>query len=456
MKHTPVMFFLFLFFFTSCGVNRPSGKSEKSHYDAAPEWVNQRPHDVSCFIGVGSCSKKAQPLDYQTIAKKNALNDLATEISVRVQGETTMNTQEYNKSFSEDFLSSIRTSTDATIEDYEVAGIWENENDYWIFYRLNKAQYHSKRRDKKSQALSAGFDYWNKGISASLEGNITGAFDLYMHGLFAIKDYWSEPNDMVVPTGKIFLDNELMNSMRSLFSKMKIEASADKVILNSKNEFREELSARVKCGDITARAIPVSYVYEHENFMKPRVVFTSEMGDIRIQVEKVSTISKLNQLKIAVEPELFLADDLDKSMQRALIKGIRGQQLNVQIDFIPPAFFVSMNDSDNNMLSLKNTFSSEIQKRGYRSSVLERESNYVVVIKSTLKPGGSADGFVMQFLDIEVEVKDNPSGTPVYSEVLTSIKGVGINALGATADVYKRARERLEQQIVPSMCKVLF
>ncbi|MFM7103962.1 MAG: hypothetical protein ACKOW8_00460, partial [Flavobacteriales bacterium] len=86
----------------------------------------------------------------------------------------------------------------------------------------------------------------------------------------------------------------------------------------------------------------------------------------------------------------------------------------------------------------------------------ERESNYVVVIKSTLKPGGSADGFVMQFLDIEVEVKDNPSGTPVYSEVLTSIKGVGINALGATADAYKRARERLEQQIVPSMCKVLF
>ena len=60
----------------------------------APEWVNSRPHNSANYIGVGSASKLTQPLDYQAIAKKNALNDLASEISVRVQGSTFLNSME--------------------------------------------------------------------------------------------------------------------------------------------------------------------------------------------------------------------------------------------------------------------------------------------------------------------------------------------------------------------------
>jgi hypothetical protein len=56
-----------------------------------PEWVGNRPHSSMHYIGVGSCSKLSRPFDYQTIAKKNALNDLASEISVRVQGQTFLN-----------------------------------------------------------------------------------------------------------------------------------------------------------------------------------------------------------------------------------------------------------------------------------------------------------------------------------------------------------------------------
>ena len=449
------LFFAGCIFF-SCGGGKQTAASKRVVYDPAPEWVSQRPHDGAYYIGVGSSNKKTQPLDFQTIAKKNALNDLATEISVRIQGETTMNTQEYNKAFSEDFMSSIKTSTDAKIEDFEVAGLWENETEYWVFYRLNKGQYQSKIREKKRQALSSANDFLEKGRTAAKEGNVNTSFDLYMHGLFAMKDYWTEPNEFETASGKIFLDNELMNSLRSLFSDLKIEVPVDKITLDSKNGFRQELKAKVLYSGKAARSLPVNYSYEQESFMKPKSQFTSELGEVIALVEKASAKSKTNQLKISIDPESFLAVDLDKPLQKAIIKGFRVQQVLVPIEFVSPSFYLKNSDTGNNGLTLSNAMANEIQKRGYRIASSEKETNYSVSLQTSLKPGGSSEGFVVSYLDVIIEVKEVKTGVIAYREGLTGIKGVGLNESGASNDAYKRGKEKLEQQIVPALCKTLF
>ena len=446
------------FFLWACGGGKQtsSSSSKKPVYDPAPDWVHQRPHDGAYYIGVGSSNKKTQPLDFQTIAKKNALNDLATEISVRVQGETTMNSQEYNRAFSEEFMSSIHTSTDAKIEDYEVAGLWENETEYWVFYRLNKAQHQSRVREMKRQALSSSNDYWEKGKSSAALGNVNAAFDLFMHGLFAMKEYWSEPNEFDTPSGKIFLDNELMNSMRSLFSDITITASESKITLDSKNSFRYDVNVNVLYNGQAARSLPISYVYEQETYMKPKTSVTSETGDLRIPVEKASSKSKSNQLKITIEPQSFLTADLDKTLQSAIIKGFRVQQVLIPIDFVSPSFFLKTADTGNNSLTLSNGMANELQKRGYRIVATEKETNYSIHLQTALKPGGSSDGFVVSYLDLVVEVKEMKTGNIAYREGITGIKGVGLNESGASNDAFKRGREKLEQQIVPAICKTLF
>ena len=49
-----------------------------------PEWVKEHPVSSNYYIGVGSISKNGQSLNYREQAKKNALNDLASEISVTI------------------------------------------------------------------------------------------------------------------------------------------------------------------------------------------------------------------------------------------------------------------------------------------------------------------------------------------------------------------------------------
>ena len=452
--------FLLLWIFCSCGSKKDTASSSKKAYDPAPSWVSQRPHDAAYYIGLGSSSKKAQPLDYQAIAKKNALNDMATEISVRVQGETTMNTQEYNKAFSEDFMSSIKTTTDAKIEDYEVVGVWENEIEYWVFYRLNKSQYQSKKQEKKRQALSSANDFLIKGKLAESNGNINGAFDMYMHGLFSMKEYWAEQNEFTTESGKVFLDNELVNAMRNLFSELRIDVTPKKIVLSPENHFRMEALAKLTFRMNPARGVPVTYSYERETFMKPKSQFTSDSGELIMAIEEASSKSKNNQLKITIDPEMFLAEDLDKVLQKGLIKGIRIEQTLIPIEFVTPTFYV--NSEEMNFSSpaatkvLANAFSSELQKRGVRTLASIKDANYVVSITANTKSGGSSDGFVVVYLDSTIEVKEIKSGAIVYKETLSGVKGVGINEVGASNDAYKRGREKIEQQILPALWKILF
>jgi len=63
-----------------------------------------------------------------------------------VQGQTFLNSLEVNDSFSEEFISNVSTSTDEKIQDYEVAGSWEDKNEYWIYYRLDKARYQAAKQ----------------------------------------------------------------------------------------------------------------------------------------------------------------------------------------------------------------------------------------------------------------------------------------------------------------------
>jgi hypothetical protein len=123
------LLFLGIMLLNACG-GKDSVKTVVPPPQPKPEWVSARPVNSSYYIGIATCSKTAQPADYQAIAKKLALNDLATEISVKVEGQTFFNTMEVNKAFSESFSSNVTTSSSELLEDYEVAGIWEDKELY--------------------------------------------------------------------------------------------------------------------------------------------------------------------------------------------------------------------------------------------------------------------------------------------------------------------------------------
>lgn len=444
--------------FTGCNPAKhtTNGEKEVKAPEAAPEWVGMRPHSAAHYIGIGTCSKTKQPLDYQAIAKKNALNDLASEISVRIQGTTFLNSLEVNKNFSEEFISTISTTTDEKIENYEIVGLWENEKEYWVFYRLNKSEYQRQKQEMKNAALSQANDFYLKGKDAESIANIPAAFDLYMHGLFAMKAYWDEVNEFTTAeANKIYLDNELYSSMQRIATGLSIKPAVQKIILSSDNAYNANVNVMVEFDGKPVRGITVMNSYQRPRYMKPRAGLTDLTGSFVTNVSDVSATEKSNNLDLSIDLYPLLAQDLDVTIQKGLIKTMRTDSKQVPIELVTPSFFIKSTEkvygANATSALLASTMNAELVKKGMRISSSNTETNYLVTITSNTTAGGSSQGFTVAFLEMTVAVTNAVSGETAYQETLTSIKGLQMNADAASMEAYKKGKEKIETEIVKSM-----
>lgn len=121
-----------------------------------PSWVTKRPIDKAYFIGIGVV-KKSNSKEYIQSAKNNALNDLSSEITVNISSELVdISIEKYGMN-NDEIRSEIHTTTKADLEGYELVDTWENDYEYWVYYRLSKSLYQTQielKKRKFNQSLS--------------------------------------------------------------------------------------------------------------------------------------------------------------------------------------------------------------------------------------------------------------------------------------------------------------
>jgi hypothetical protein len=457
MKWCGFLMFLMVALMAACKGNKETvaAGSQSTSETPPPEWVGNRPHSGSHYIGIGSCSKFSQPYDYQTIAKKNALNDLASEISVRVQGQTFLNSLEVNKSFSEEFISNVSTSTDAKIEDYEIAGSWENKNEFWVFYRLDKGQYQAQKMAKKSAALNLANDFYQKGITAEQNANVAAAFDLYMRAIFALKDYWNESNEYMTESGKVYLDNEIFSAMQRMCGSLQLRVDKNKVLLTSDNQFSQEVLATLILGNQAVKGLTVKYSYEKNQGPHKGEVLTTEVGHAAVPVSEVNFALSGNAVAIELDLSKLKVQDLDQKVQDGFIQSFKTEKKVLPIEAMLPSFYITSSElnygSPSNGKVLQTALSSALVSKGLRIAGNAAEADFVATIESNTKEGGQANGFVVAFLEVNLVVKNRKNGDVAFSETLSSVKGLQLNRDAAGIEAYKKGKEKMEQQITPKL-----
>ena len=86
--------------------------------------------------------------------------------------------------------------------------------------------------------MQSAHDFLLKAQDARANGNVASAYDLYMHGLFEMKDYW---NDVNVWEDGTYLDNTLYKEMREMVSNVRFETADNEIFLNPGNSFKKEV-----------------------------------------------------------------------------------------------------------------------------------------------------------------------------------------------------------------------
>jgi hypothetical protein len=424
-----------------------------------PAWVASRPVNSAYYIGIATCSKNTQPTDYQAIAKKLALNDLVTEISVKVEGQTFFNTMEVNRAFSESFSSNVKTSSSELIEDYEVGGIWEDDDLYAVYYKLNKFDYQTKKAQKKENTLKSAYDYLKKGQEAKRLGNIPSAIDLFYHGLFALKPYWTEVNQMKDDSGnEIFIDNELFSEIRSILADLRFETPLKNIVLSSENSFKTQVPILITYKGVGVRGINVKYAYQRDNFMKPKTVMSDNDGIILADIDNVSLKAKNNALELSLLIDALVPQDLDSDLALSLVNGINTDQRKIPIEVLAPSFFVNSNElklDGSKTTSLAESTRNALLKKGMRIAPNETTADYVVYIETKPRSGEDVQGFNVAFIDGRFTLNDNKTSSAIFEHSINGVKGVQLSQENAVLEAYKKEAEIIESTLISEIIKII-
>jgi len=424
-----------------------------------PAWLLERPVNSAYYIGIGTCSKISQPLDYQAIAKKLALNDLATEISVKVEGQTFFNTMEVNKAFSENFTSNISTSSNEQLEDFEVAGVYEDKELYAVYYRLNRMDYQAKKNAKKQATLQSAYDFLVKGRDAKSANNIPSAIDLFYHGLFALKPYWKEVNKFTDETGKeIILDNELFSEIRGLIADLRFETNVKTIVLSASNNFSTEVPILVTYQGRAVRGINVRYVYQKDTYMKPKMVMSDNDGIILAYVENANMKARSNALELSIVVDNFVPQDIDIELGKAIINGINTDQRRIPIEVLTPSFWIDSNElllNNTKVTSLAEGTRNALVSRGMRIATSVSEADYLVKIETTPRRGEDIQGFKVAYLDGYIRVVETKTQNTTFEHSISGVKGIQLSHENATIEAYKKEKEEIETNLIPAVLKII-
>ncbi len=422
-----------------------------------PAWVDSRPVTGNYYVGIGIASK-SRP-DHQEAAKQNALNDLASEISVTVEGNSLLYTLDSRGSFTDSYTSTVRTRTSQQIEGFELVDSWDSGTELWTYYRLSKAEHARLQAERKSAAIAQAADLHARSRAALGTGDLPGAFDLELRALMALRDHWGEADRVEVDGRQVVLANELYAGLQGLTGGLALTSLPERCVLEPANGYRRELLIRARHGSGTAQRdmaqVPLTAAYPGATGKVGLAKRTDADGHARVNVEGVSLDANAPELLVRLDLEALMGGVGDAATARALTAGLSVPELHVPIDLHLPRVLLKADErAYGNALpqaGLAVALREELARRGFRFTDREADSDLVLRLAADTREGGATSGFHTAFLDLTLTCTDRRTGELVHQTGRQGVKGVQLAYDKAALEAYKKGAQDLRKDLVPAL-----
>ncbi len=292
-----------------------------------PTWVSNRPNSASHYIGVASASKNNT--NYQTIAKRNALNDLLSEIRVTIQSVSILNQMDKNGTFKEEYQSTIKATVADEIENLELVDTYEDQENYWIYYRILKSEYANQKQRNREKAQRMALQFYERAQNAEKSKNYVTAIDFYLQSLLAIKAYWGENIEVTYQGKSIYLAVDSYANLQELLDKINLVPNVNALNFSSNIE-NKLLVIKVEDQENVAIAkIPllVTYLPQKANLNN---YYSNEKGEANITVTP-SNNGNFNQIEARLNLQNFSKGSSDDRYYKYLMQSLRSPTQKVDV-----------------------------------------------------------------------------------------------------------------------------
>lgn len=449
-----------IFFIVLAGCASKEKAASVTETPPPPDWVNNRPISSSYYIGIG-LAPKAPGTNFQRSAKDNALSDLASEIKVNVSTNSLLYTLEREYKFEQEFRETIRTNSDLSLEDFEIVDTWEDNRTYWVYYRMNRAQYAERLRAKKEAAQSMGIDFLSKAEASFRSGEFTNAADYYLRGLQALEEFWNEENEVTYQNQTILLDNTLFSGLKTLLSEVRI-TSEDRIELNFQNRFTTSASIQVSDSKDNRPLVgaPLTYSYFGMYGRVKGRLSTNADGRVTIPVSEVDREKSSNTLNVAIDTESIFDPFQSDAFMRKLTESLRGKSIDVPIHYKPPSVYIeSVEKNLGKPLDgkpLTSAIMTSLSRRDVSFANAKSSADLTLELNAQTKKSGESQGFSTSMLEVNITLFDNLSGEKRYQVSKNNVKGVDLNFEAAGMKAYQNLTRNIESELMRKLVNDIF
>lgn len=430
----------------SCTSTKPIVDESVPSY---PHWLLSRPISESNYIGIAKASKSSG--DYQTIAKQNALMDLSSEISVKLNSESILHQVDKGQSYREEYQSLIQMQSHKELEGYKLVASWEDDKDYYLYYTLSKYEWEQIRVTRKANALEQAYTFYQLAIAESAKDKAALRVHYAVKALDRLKMYmneslWYEGLDKPLD----ILCFEMLSDVHSSIGfEMHQGMQEREIVLMGKDISLEEFEV-----DVTSVGLP----FKVRSSMKgiPDQLSSNDDGLLVIQASAIDVYRKEHFIHLQFDWKSLIEETTAESWVISLLD-FPEKTFEIKVNAIWPK--LAINSEELNLgepmdqAILLNASSNFFRKKGFEF-VDASEADYIISIQANTSRGLHNNRMHTALLYYQFEVND-ASGELVFQKQMRELKGVQASFPSAGINAYERSLEDFSWDVLRPFIKLL-
>jgi hypothetical protein len=425
-----------------------------------PVWLTAKPVQQGYFVGIGHGTKDGSN-NYIQLAKSSALEDLVSEIKVNISSTSVLSQIDANKEFQEKYEQIIQTTAADEIEEFEQVEAWEDERNYWVYYRLSKQRYKDIKDQKKRNAVSLGLDFFTKAKQAERNSESVLALGFYYQGFRSVEKYLDEPIRLDFEGKEILLTNEIIASMQLMLDKMDISLDPKEIMLNRRLA-QSELAVIAKAIDKGSQksipGLPLTASFEKGSGDVFPTYKTDETGRTKILLTKISSRDIEQTVSVKVDLMSF-AGQGSSEIYPLIAKKMVVPKATLLMKVQRPIMYISSVEKslglDKSNQQITNKIKNYLSNSGFEFTDDKNRAELLLDVNANSEKGAVSGSIYITYVTAVIRVATMKDNKEIYATTLDRVKGFSLDYERSSQEAYNKSIETLEKEKLPELLNTI-
>ncbi len=443
-----------------CGSSQTPSSSKKNDPNPRPGWLTAKPDDDAYYVGIGHATKDGTN-NYIQEAKKSALEDLVSSIKVNIASTSVLSQIDANKEFQEKYEQIIQTKAADDIQEFEQVDLWQDDRNYWVYFRLSKQRYKEIKDQQKRDAVSLALDFFTKAKASERGNDLVQALGFYFQGFRAIEKYLAEPIQLEFEGKTILLTNEIYSNMQLLLDKIEVSVKPSEIAVNRRvAESGQAVTAKavLKDSQKPIGALPLIAAFEKGAGIVHPQYKTDGLGQSKILISKISSRDLEQTVGVNVDLMAFSGNDsTDVSSLVARKMDVPGADILLKVQ--RPLVYVTSVErnfgADKPNQQLTNKLKNFITNSGFELSPDRSKAELWMDVNADAEKGAISGSIYVTYVTAVIRVVTLKDGKEIYATTLDRVKGYSLDYNRSSQEAYNKSMEILEKEKMPELLNTI-